>query len=98
MSKGSLLHYRRCHVCNTVNESEGGFVEKCLSCDKPLCRFYYFDDSEAPIYSDLEPSNADPSFALATETARALALGRSSKEGDGSTQPKRTLKGFTALW
>jgi len=38
-----ILHVRRCHVCGTVNESEGVPSVKCSDCGKHLAPFFYFD-------------------------------------------------------
>jgi ribosomal protein S14 len=41
-----VTHIRRCHVCGTVNESEGSAIHKCSDCGKHLAPFYYFDESK----------------------------------------------------
>lgn len=41
-----VTHIRRCHVCGTVNESEGMAIRKCSDCGKHLAPFYYFDESK----------------------------------------------------
>lgn len=42
----TVTHIRRCHVCGTVNESEGSAVQKCSDCGKHLAPFYYFEESQ----------------------------------------------------
>ena len=49
--KSQLVHFRRCHICGCVNESNDE-VAKCEACEKPMARFYYFDANRANIYTD----------------------------------------------
>ncbi len=42
----TVSHVRRCHVCGTVNETEGASIHKCAHCGKHLAPFYYFDESQ----------------------------------------------------
>jgi hypothetical protein len=45
-------HFRQCHLCGTLNESEDGKVERCECCGKSLAPFFYFDDRLAAIPGD----------------------------------------------
>lgn len=53
-------HYRRCHLCDTVNAVTGDLVTTCECCGKHLAPFYFFDESRAMgmtdsnFYSSLE--------------------------------------------
>lgn len=38
-------HYRRCHVCDSLNESEDE-VHKCNHCGKVMAPFFYFNESQ----------------------------------------------------
>lgn len=46
------VHYRRCHLCGTMNQCEGDSVERCLECGKVLAPFFYFDERLVAIPSD----------------------------------------------
>ena len=46
------IHFRRCHVCGTLNEAQGHLVTACETCGKHLAPFYYFDES---IFMGLPP-------------------------------------------
>jgi len=46
------IHYRRCHVCGTLNQQREHKVENCCSCGKYLCPFFYFDDRLISVYCD----------------------------------------------
>lgn len=39
------IHFRRCHVCGTLNEASGQLVGNCSCCGKHLAPFHYFDES-----------------------------------------------------
>lgn len=39
------IHFRRCHVCGTLNEAPGQLVSNCCKCGKHLAPFHYFDES-----------------------------------------------------
>jgi hypothetical protein len=39
------IHFRRCHVCGTLNEAPGQLVTDCTQCGKHLAPFHYFDES-----------------------------------------------------
>jgi len=39
------VHFRRCHVCGTLNEAPGQLVTTCTHCQKHLAPFHYFDES-----------------------------------------------------
>jgi hypothetical protein len=46
-------HIRRCHLCNSVTECDGGdLVKACHSCNKPMAPFYFFDDQDVAPHSD----------------------------------------------
>ena len=45
------LFVRRCHVCGELNESPHD-ITKCLSCQKSLLPFYYFDKRKISEMSD----------------------------------------------
>jgi hypothetical protein len=44
---GQHIHYRICHHCGEVNESQNNLVMECRECGKHLAPFYYFDESRA---------------------------------------------------
>jgi hypothetical protein len=46
------IHFRRCHVCGAMNESNGEKVKKCDHCGKQLAPFYYFDESQIIGFDD----------------------------------------------
>ncbi len=48
------LHWRRCHVCGSLNHSHGGEVGRCQHCGKALAPFFYFSDHLAPTPSDFQ--------------------------------------------
>ena len=95
MSSEQILFFRRCHLCGSVSHREGAAVERCVSCDKSLSHFYYFEDRRAEIYSESPPSRtADglgTALVLAERTFQMPVRGR-------SPGPTRTLRGFTAVW
>jgi hypothetical protein len=39
------IHFRRCHICGTLNEAPGQLVANCSCCGKHLAPFHYFDES-----------------------------------------------------
>ena len=51
------VHYRRCHVCGTLNQQKERKVENCSQCGKHLCQFFYFDDrlTSVPCDTALRP-------------------------------------------
>ena len=54
----SKTHFRRCHVCGTINEAPGQLVSDCSTCGKHLAPFHYFDESifmRLPLRKDLKP-------------------------------------------
>jgi murein endopeptidase len=52
MEKATSTHFRRCHVCGSINCSDTDKVHHCDRCGKSLAPFYYFDDRYTGIYSD----------------------------------------------
>lgn len=102
------LHFRRCHVCGATHHRRGQHVDRCLSCGKPLPQFYYFDDSRAPIYSEIQAMpELDPSAADPQEIRMPIKSGARPAESQPpdsrpaevcrAGQPPR-LRGFTAIW
>jgi hypothetical protein len=59
MKKTKRLHFRRCHLCSGVSESEGEIVDRCLHCGKPMAPFYFFNDAEVTPFSEFEPRPAE---------------------------------------
>jgi len=51
--KRRSIHFRRCHVCGTVNSCEAEPVINCSDCGKSLAPFYYFDERFIIVASDL---------------------------------------------
>lgn len=49
--KSTAVHVRRCHVCLGVSESDNDIL-KCLSCNKSLLPFFYFDKKKISDYAD----------------------------------------------
>ena len=45
-------HLCRCHVCGHTSENTGDRITHCSQCQKPIGRFYYFDDRLTAIYTD----------------------------------------------
>ncbi|MCB0407820.1 MAG: hypothetical protein KDD34_06415 [Bdellovibrionales bacterium] len=58
------LHYRKCHVCGTVNEQANPII-KCSHCHKSLAPFFYFDDKSKVVPSDqlLRPPTIEGEFS-----------------------------------
>lgn len=54
MKKPKMLHFRRCHLCSSVTESEEHPVENCSACGKPMAPFYFFNDVEVIPLSESE--------------------------------------------
>ena len=46
------LHIRRCHLCGTTNERDGGEVKACVECGKHMAPFYFFNDQDVVLHSD----------------------------------------------
>ena len=46
------IHYRRCHLCGTLNQQTERKVESCSCCGKHLCQFFYFDDRLTGVHCD----------------------------------------------
>lgn len=40
-------HFRRCHLCLTVNNGDEQLVDRCTSCGKYLRTFLFFDEKQA---------------------------------------------------
>ena len=59
MKKVQLLHFRRCHHCFGVSETEGAQIERCSHCEKPMAPFYFFNDAEVMPLSESELRPAD---------------------------------------
>jgi hypothetical protein len=51
------IHFRRCHVCGEMNESENKLVERCFHCKKSLAPFVFFDEKKALGIADVSPEN-----------------------------------------
>ena len=49
---GTPVHFRRCHICGSLNHREVDRVDRCLSCGKALAPFYYFDVRFVPVVGD----------------------------------------------
>lgn len=47
-----VLHFRRCHVCGTVNEVENQALLKCTNCGRSFAPFYFFDENMLDGLSD----------------------------------------------
>ena len=45
-------HFRKCHVCNHINETEEDESTRCKKCDKPFAPFFYFEDQSTPVVGD----------------------------------------------
>jgi hypothetical protein len=43
--KELTLHVRRCHICNTVNESSEKCVDRCQNCNKALAPFVFCEST-----------------------------------------------------
>ncbi len=41
------LHFRRCHICGAVSETENALVDKCGHCGKFFAPFVFFDEKAA---------------------------------------------------
>lgn len=54
------IHFRRCHICGTMNERENSLVDRCGSCHKSLAPFVFFDEKRALGVTD-EPPTETPS-------------------------------------
>lgn len=46
-------YFRRCHMCDHVNEVSGDKLEYCECCGKSFAPFFYFDDRYTSVLSDL---------------------------------------------
>lgn len=59
------LHFRRCHLCGSLVKEEQGKVEKCVTCERSLAPFYYFDDRFTAIQGDntLRPGSIEGEYA-----------------------------------
>ncbi len=54
LSVNENIHYRRCHICNQVTESDKGRVHACAQCGKVMAPFFFFEECETPILSEFE--------------------------------------------
>lgn len=50
-TKKSSTHFRRCHVCGTVNDHNEE-VSRCMGCGKSLAPFFYFHPRDLKEISD----------------------------------------------
>lgn len=68
------VHFRRCHICGTLNEKSDHLVDRCLSCQKAFAPFVFFDEKKALGISDDSPDHPAKKASsykitrLATET------------------------------
>lgn len=83
MRERVIVHVRRCHICDHVNERDGQSVDRCGHCGKILAPYYFFDEQNVHVYSDVEQR---PTL----EQTRARP-----KEQPGEHRP---LRGFSAVW
>lgn len=49
------LHLRRCHVCSHLSETNSGRVVSCDGCGRMLAPFFFFEESEAEIFTENQP-------------------------------------------
>ncbi|MCM2354733.1 MAG: hypothetical protein NDI63_14030 [Pseudobdellovibrio sp.] len=66
------IHFRRCHVCGTMNERANSLVDRCDSCNKALAPFVFFDEQRALGVSDETPKE-EPSKRASTIKITRLA-------------------------
>ena len=59
MKKTKRLHFRRCHLCSGISESEEAPVDRCAHCGKPMAPFYFFNDAEVMPLSESETRPPD---------------------------------------
>lgn len=52
--------FRRCHICESVNECDGHDVKRCETCGKSMAPFYFFNDVEVVPHSDAQERPARP--------------------------------------
>ncbi len=52
--KTHRVHFRRCHLCDGITETQDESVTHCGHCGKAMAPFYFFDDREVPPLSDVE--------------------------------------------
>jgi len=52
MKKTKRRHFRRCHLCQGITESEGAPVSRCMHCGKHMAPFYFFNEAEVPPLSE----------------------------------------------
>lgn len=59
------IHFRRCHMCGTVNVRESTRVERCRDCGRSLAPFYYYDERFMAVASDktLRPPLAENEYS-----------------------------------
>lgn len=51
------IHFRRCHICSTINEQSEKLVDHCSSCGKAFAPFVFFDEKKALGITDLSPEH-----------------------------------------
>lgn len=58
----SMVHIRRCHLCDAVTEQSQEVVTRCAGCGKFMAPFYFFNDAEVIPLSDsaLRPDPVTP--------------------------------------
>lgn len=66
------IHFRRCHVCGTMNERANSLVDRCSACSKALAPFVFFDEQHALGVSDGRPAE-EPSKKSSTMKITRLA-------------------------
>lgn len=104
------IHFRRCHICLTVQCKENGLVERCTSCGKYLRTFIFFDENNAlgltiPINNSKKKSNSKSTQKSAKESIKESSL-ESMKSSKKVTFERRSVlkthypppKGLTVYW
>lgn len=66
------IHFRRCHICGTMNERQNVLVDRCGSCSKAFAPFVFFDEQNALGISDGRPAE-EPSKKSSTMKITRLA-------------------------
>jgi hypothetical protein len=64
------IHFRRCHICGTMNERESSLVDRCGSCNKSLAPFVFFDEKRALGVTDEAPQEAPSKRASTIKITR----------------------------
>ncbi len=42
----SITHFRRCHICDSVNATDNSFTHHCQGCGKYFAPFYFYNESD----------------------------------------------------